>query len=151
MSRYPAATRADHDRFCVVERWVLVRGATGQPVRHHRTYELVLDDGRVLRTRISRPVTKDAYGPSLWSAILRDQLEVTADEFWACVGDGVLPARGPVLPVPPADAVPLGLALQLQQHLGLTDSEIGSMTKDEAVARLHAHWSEGTDPPVHAP
>ena len=58
VSKYPAATREDHDDFCVAEKWQLVRGASGQPVRPHRTYELACWDGQILRTRISRPVDR---------------------------------------------------------------------------------------------
>lgn len=94
MSKRPAPTREYHDQFCEIEKWELVRGATGRPVKHHRTYELALWDMRVLRTRISKPVDKTTYGPSVWSHILRQQLEVTPDESWACVSDGTLPDRG---------------------------------------------------------
>ena len=49
-------------------------------MKHHRTYELSLWDTRVLRARESKPVDKTTYQPSMWSHILRQQLEVTADE-----------------------------------------------------------------------
>lgn len=42
-------------------------------------------DGRVLRTRVSHPVDRTDYGKSLWSHILRDQLEVSEAQFWECV------------------------------------------------------------------
>lgn len=93
MSKHPQAARADHDDFCTTENWALVRGATGKPVARHRTYELALPDGRILRTRISRPVDRTQYRDSVWSHILRTQLQVTADEFWECVTDEVLPQR----------------------------------------------------------
>src|SRR4051794_41203434 len=60
------ATRDDHQRFCAVEGWVQVRNARGKPVRHHETYELSLFDGRILRTRISRPVNRTTYGPAMF-------------------------------------------------------------------------------------
>ena len=80
-----APTRQDHERFCATEGWTLVRDVT---------YELGLPDGGVLRTRISHPPDRSAYGPSLWSHVLRDQLDVSEQEFWACVRDGTRPARG---------------------------------------------------------
>ncbi|MDO5618095.1 cytotoxic translational repressor of toxin-antitoxin stability system [Kocuria sp.] len=138
MSKYPLATREDHDDFCITEGWVLVRGATGKPVAHHRTYELSLHDGRILRTRISRPVDRTQYRPSLWTHVLRDQLEVTAHEFWACAREHVVPSRSrpvqrdsPSLPLYVVDGLSKG---------GLSARDIASMTEEEAVERLHAMW-----------
>jgi hypothetical protein len=76
------------------------RGRTGT---HYVTYELGLPDGRILRTRISHPVDRNAYGSSLWSHILRDQLGVSEEEFWACVRDGIKPDRGVPEAPPEAD------------------------------------------------
>lgn len=60
-----------YNDFCTAERWHLVRGAAGKPVTHHRTYELTLWDGRVLRTRISKPVDASTYGASMFRRDLR--------------------------------------------------------------------------------
>lgn len=134
-------TRVDHDRFCVNEGWDVVRNARGGSVRHHRTYELPLEDGRVLRTRISRPVDKTTYGASLWRAILRDQLVVTGREFWACVRDRTRPDRGVSGDEPPAGALPAPLVHQLIHQVGLTDDVVAQMTLADAMAALEAHWS----------
>lgn len=140
MSKYPPATREDHDDFCTTEKWHLAPGATGKPVQHHRTYELSLADGRILRTRISRPVDRTQYRNAMWSHILGTQLEVTAQEFWACVTDEVIPRRS--RPIAPQRAsLPLYLVEGLLRH-GLTVQEIGAMTEDEATERLHQLGSE---------
>ena len=97
---YPAPTFADHAAFCKAEGWSEVRSATGGRVRHHATYELALPDGRVLRTRMSRPPDGRTYGPALWAHILRDQLEVDEGTFWRCVQDGVLPSRTASVAIP---------------------------------------------------
>ncbi|NCT91976.1 cytotoxic translational repressor of toxin-antitoxin stability system [Cellulomonas sp. APG4] len=141
--KHPAPTRDAHDTFCTTEGWTLARGAKGQPVTHHRTYELTLPDGRILRTRISKPVNGRTYGRSTWGHILRDQLEVSADEFWACVNDGTLPDRGHEAPQPPAEAVPLGVLMKLRSDVGLSDEEIAGMTKDQAVERLNVFFTTG--------
>ncbi len=130
---HAAPTREDHDTFCVTEKWALVRGASGKPVTHHRTYELALWDGRILRTRISKPVDKSDYGPSMWSHILREQLQVSSDVFWACVDDGILPDRGGPRPVDVKKAVPLYLREQLRTF-GVPDKEI--LALDAAGAAL---------------
>lgn len=138
---WPQATRQDHERFCDIEGWKPVRDARGRTGTHHVTYELALPDGRILRTRISHPVDRSTYGPSLWSHILRDQLQVSEPEFWSCVRDGVKPDRG--MPEPPAEALPADLVHLLITRVGLSDSEVAAMDKAEAVERLNRYWTEG--------
>lgn len=141
MSKHPAPTREHHDEFCEREGWIIVRGATGRPVSHHRTYELTLWNGRVLRTRISKPVDKSTYSPSTWSHILREQLEVTAEEFWSCVDDGRLPDRGAPEPQAPENAVPLYLVRALGE-LGVEENEALSLTPREAAELLARKLTE---------
>jgi hypothetical protein len=138
----PAPTRKDHEAFCEAEGWQRVRDARGRAGTHHVTYELVLPDGRILRTRISHPADRTDYGPSLWSHILRDQLAVSEAEFWACVRNGVKPDRG--APEIPAGAIPADVVRLLISRVGLTESELAVMSKDEAIARLHRYWTEGS-------
>lgn len=138
---FPAPTRDHHQQFCVNESWTLVRDAKGRAVAHHVTYELFVFDGRILRTRISRPVDRTTYGKSIWSAILRDQLAVDAPAFWACVVDGKVPDRG--TPQQPTDGLPLALVNTLKAVLGLTEIQIAGLTKEQAVKALHEHWVLG--------
>lgn len=77
----------------------------------------------------------------MWKHILRDQLEVDEPRFWACVHDGIKPDRG--MPEPPTEALPADLVYMLISRVGLDESEVAGMTKDEAVARLQRHWVEG--------
>lgn len=138
---WPQATRQDHETFCQVEGWRRVRDARSRAGTHHITYKLEMKDGRVLRTRISHPVDRRAYGPSIWSHILRDQLGVSQEEFWACVRDRKTPDRG--VPVPPSTALPADLVYLLMARVGLAEGDIATMTKDEALARLQSYWDEG--------
>jgi hypothetical protein len=115
-----------------------VRDAQGRAGTHHVTYELRLHDGRILRTRISHPPYRSTYGKSIWAHILRDQLEVSPAEFWACVQDKKVPDRGQ--PQIPAEALPADLVHLLITRLGLDDAEIGGMTKAEAVSRIQEYW-----------
>lgn len=139
---WPQPTRKDNDTFCRVEQWRLVRDARGRTGTHHVTYELDLPDGRILRTRISHPVDRSDYGQGMWRHILRDQLRVDEAEFWACVQDGVPPARG--LPEPPTSALPADLVHLLISRVGLDESEVARMSKSDAVARLQRCWTDGT-------
>ena len=138
---WPEPTRKDHEAFCTAEGWQRVRDARGRTGTHHVTYELTLPDGRILRTRISHPVDRSGYGPSLWSHILRDQLQVTEQEFWVCVRKNIKPGRG--APEPPPAALPADLVRMLITRVGLSDAEVAAMSKDQAIARLQQYWADG--------
>lgn len=139
---WPAPTRADHDRFCRVEGWTAVRDATGRTGNHHVTYELALPDGQILRTRISHPPNRSAYGPGLLAHILRDQLNVSEATFWAAVREGSVPQRGPA--PEPAQTLPTELALLLLNRVGMSRAEIAAMSKAEAIERLNRFWTQGS-------
>ena len=141
MSRHPAPTRQLHERFCVVEGWVPVTDARGRAVSHHATYKFGTPQGDVLRTHISHPIDRETYSNALWAHILRDQLRVTAAEFWACVQDGILPDRG--LPRVPDDALPLPLVARLVKELGLSRADIAGLSLQDAMARLAAQYPSG--------
>jgi hypothetical protein len=68
-------------RFCLTEGSDQLRNTFGGTVGHHITYELRLPEGRVLRTRVSRPADHTTYGPPLWRHVLADQLDVTEAEI----------------------------------------------------------------------
>lgn len=136
---HPRPTRDDHERFCRAEGWTRVRDSRGRTGTHHVTCELALPDGRVLRTRISRPVDRTGYGRSMWSHILRDQLAVDEGVFWACVRGEALPDRGG--PCVRPDALPAELVHLLVTKVGVDESEIAGMTKEEAVARMQRYWT----------
>lgn len=133
-------TRTDHRTFCITEEWTQVRYAKGKLGSRHWTYELALHDGMVLRTRISHPVNKDTYGARIWAHILRDQLDVTSDEFWQCVDHRILPDRG--APAEAPEALPTALVFQLLRA-GVTDAEVRRMTTAQALGRLQEIWSGG--------
>jgi hypothetical protein len=139
---WPQPARQDHEKFCEVEGWKPVRDARGRTGTHHVTYEFALPDGRILRTRISHQVDRSTYGPSIWSHILRDQLHVSESDFWNCARDGVKPDRG--MPEPPTEALPADLVHLLITRVGLTESEVGAMSKADAVERLNRFWTEGS-------
>jgi hypothetical protein len=140
-----AATRREHVRFCELEGWRQVQSARERTNKHHLTFELSLDDGRILRTRVSRPPNNESYGKALWSHILRDQLCVTQGEFWSCVDDGNVPVRSTAIPAPPAAALPAGLAHQLVHILQLSSAEVAKLSLAEALELMNDHWSNSGD------
>lgn len=134
-------TRASHNQFCLTEKWEAVRNTRGGKVTHHITYELPLLDGRRLRTCVSRPADNTTYGPSLWKAILRDQLEVTEDEFWACVKDKQRPDRGQDAEPTSRSSLPAGLVYQLIHVARVPEADVKGLTLDQANAVMAEHWS----------
>lgn len=138
---WPQPTRQAHELFCRIERWDRVRDARGRTGTHHLTFELALPDGRILRTRISHPVDRTTYGPSIWTHILRDQLDVVAPEFWRCVQAGTRPERGS--PAVPAGSLPAELVHLLITRVGLSGADVATLTRNDAVARLNQYWTSG--------
>ena len=138
---HPAPTRRDHLRFCEIEGWSIVRSSAGRRSTHHETYELELPDGRILRTRISRPPDRTDYGPALWSHILHDQLQTSAEAFWQCLRTGKPPARG-ALPAPEG-SIPTDLAYLLKHRVGLTDEQLSEMSRQAAIERAQQYWTTG--------
>lgn len=137
MTGFPEPTRKDHQQFCLNEGWTQVHNARGKS-GHHVTFELSLSDGRVLRTRISHPPNRQSYGSSIWGHILRDQLDVSEDEFWACVRETKRPQRGRAEVTTPS--IPAGVVAQLLSH-GVEESEVRLMSRAEAIERLNLIWS----------
>jgi hypothetical protein len=137
---FPAATREDHEQFCRIEGWEQVRTARGKSGSHHLTFELALSDGRVLRRRISHPPDRTTYGAWLWAHVLRDQLQVSAEEFWACLRSTTPPVREQTRPH--GEGVPADVVYQLVVRWRVPESEVAAMTKQEAVDRLHSLWSQ---------
>ena len=77
----------------------------------------------------------------MWSHILRDQLDVSIAEFWACVNDGRLPDRGS-LPERHAEAIPLGVVAALVNVFRIPEDEVRAMTKAEAIQRLAQGYTD---------
>jgi hypothetical protein len=143
VSTFPAATRADHARFCEIDDWEWRTSGCGRTGSDHVKYQLTLPDGRVLITRISHPPGRQTYGPSMWAHILRDQLDVDEATFWACVNKRVIPTRG--APPIPSASLPASLVHTLIHQVGLASEVVGTMTPEEAVARVNDYWTTPGD------
>ena len=136
---FPTPTRQNHQRFCEVEGWTQVRSASGRAGRHHLTYELTIGDGRILRTRISHPPNRSDIGRGMFAHILRDQLQVSEEGFWACVNDGTAPDRGG-RPSPDREPLPAELVHLLTVKARFSDDEVRAMTKAEAIEAAQRYW-----------
>ena len=90
---------------------------------------------------MSHPVDRSTYGRGLWDHILRDQLNVDEDVFWACVQDGTKPKRGEQ--EEPAGALPADLVYLLLTRVRLSEAEVSAMSRDDAIARMQQYWTTG--------
>jgi hypothetical protein len=93
----PAApTWGEIEEFLKIDGWEqLAPSARGGSSQDHIFFEKLLEDGRVLVTHISHS-RKKRPSPGRFSLILRDQIEVSRNEFWAALQSGKPVAR----PVP---------------------------------------------------
>ena len=101
----------------------------------HLRYRKELADGTVLRTKVSHTL-RDEIGPDLFRHMLRDQLRVTEERFWAVV------RRRPSDPsdsAPPQGAtIPGWLVARLLFTVGLSEADVREMTLDDALAAWNA-------------
>lgn len=128
--------------FCRIDGWDDLSqtrpGRKGRALDHDR-FEKRLDDGSILKTKVSRG--RGHYAdPNLWRHIWRDQLGLESEEqFWEA-----LRTRKPVDRAGEADApaaepgIPGWLHRNLVMVVGVPDDEVGAMTPEEANAR----WRE---------
>jgi hypothetical protein len=142
MSR-ASPTFGDIEDFLAADGWRQVR-VGGRRQRHLR-YEKLLADGRLLQTQISHSRAK-SISPGRFAAILREQLEVSREQFWQAIRAGE-PVERPVDLDEPEPAVehPAWVVRVLVEELHLSTDEISSLSTQEAIDRVHEHWSGRKD------
>lgn len=133
-----------HRKFVETEGWEKKGTARGSgKTDDHYRYNLRLATGDVLTTRVSH-CSGQINDPKLVAAIYRDQLAVSEESFWRCVEDGVLPPRPePPSAAPEGEALDAKLVRNLIRKVGLSEAQIATFTKAEAVARWEKYLSEG--------
>ena len=128
----PIPEKRDLKRFCELDGWE----ETSATSPDHDRYVKRLDDGRVLRTKVSRgrgPVCGD---PRLWHRIWRHQLELDhEEEFWEVLNSRRPASRSATSPEPPAkqQRMPHWLFEFLVAQSGLSEDEVLALTEDEAM------------------
>jgi hypothetical protein len=134
-------TWGDVESFLGVDEWTQIRpGQRGGRGQSHIFYEKLLPDGRVLQTHIShdRSATISA---GRFGSILREQLEVSRQEFWEAIR-----SRHPVArPVPvDEDETPEHEAWVIRvlvENLHLNAEDIEALSVEEGQALVHKYWS----------
>lgn len=109
---------------------------------------LTLDhDGRawVLETRVSHSAKK-TMSPGRWKAILRDQLQVSEEDFWQALRSKE-PVQRPS--APPAEGeiqqVPAWAAAVLSSRLKMSLAEITALGRDRAIQLAYETWSKPSE------
>lgn len=137
----PQPRHSDLKRFCQIEDWEEVTSGRRSP--DHTRFRKVLDDGTVLRTKVSHG-RGSIDDPSLWRHIWRDQLGLESeDDFWNAINSGDPPDRFPATPEPPAGpSKPAWLENSLIFIAGVPEEEVAQMTEDEATKRWMEHLGQ---------
>ena len=137
-------THAAHRRFVETEGWTKKGTARGSRMTgDHYRYNLTLATGEVLTARVSHGAGQ-INDPKLIAAILRDQLAVSEEDFWACVDNGRLPPRPqPQEPLPAGEVLDAKLVRNLIRKVKLSETEIAGLTKAEAVRRWEDYLAGG--------
>lgn len=133
----------DVEGFLRADRWTLVKvKQRGRRRMRHVPYEKMLSDGRVLRTRISHD-RGASISPGRFRAVLRYELEVTREQFWAAIRTGEPVNRiqeEPDEPEKPADH-PAWVVAVLAGKLHLGHEEIARLSPEEAQQKVEDYWS----------
>lgn len=136
----PQPRPSDIQRFCQIDGWEETFGATGRR-GNHRRYRKFLDDGRILRTRVSHG--DDEIGdPSLWRHIWRDQLGLASEDvFWDVLATGQAVDRSAAPPTPSGPSLPAWLVNKLIREVGLAPEEVAALSEHEAREQLNEFYS----------
>jgi DNA-binding transcriptional regulator YiaG len=127
-------TWGEIEQFCRIDGWQESRRTD------HVFFEKTLPDGTVLRTHRSFASSK-AMSPGRFKAILRDQLRVSAEDFWRALSTGAAVTR-PSEPPTAEPGLPAYLVRVLKSELHLSEAEIAELALAEAERLVHEHWSQ---------
>ncbi|HEX8958232.1 MAG TPA: hypothetical protein VF770_00245 [Solirubrobacterales bacterium] len=130
----PQPRYSDLRRFCEIDGWEETTKRSRNP--DHTRYRKVLDDGRVLRTKVSHG-RGSIDDQALWNRIWREQLGLgSEEEFWNALRDRKPVDRAPSPPAPPSGPSKPGWLLNsLIFVAGLPEEEVERLSVEEATRR----------------
>lgn len=128
----PIPDKKDVRRFCALDGWE--KTAAQSP--DHDRYRKRLDDGSVLRTKVSRGRGPICRVPALWMNVWCHQLGLKSeDEFWAVLDNRTPAPRGTPAASPVEPQMPAWLFEALVYTFGLAEDEVRVMSEPDALAR----------------
>jgi hypothetical protein len=136
-------TWGDIEDFLRADGWrKLERAERGGGRSRHVFYEKVLPGGRVLQTHVSHSRQK-AVSAGRFGSILREQLEVSREEFWRCIQTQT-PIDRPVATEEPTVEHEAWVVAVLVGELHMSAAAIGRLSPEEARRLVEEHWSRPT-------
>lgn len=127
-------------RFVEVEGWEDKDKKSQKKTGDHHRYVFTTPKGERLYTRISHG-SGQIQDPGLFTAILRDQLQIDRTQFWSAVDNGAKPKRalpGGAIRVGSIDAK---LARNLLTKAGVSSESLYEMSAEQALSLWH-QWLE---------
>lgn len=119
-------------RFCELQGFVA-------SASDHDFFDKTFPNGETAGTTISRGVEGETLSPARWALVWKRQLRLTSeDDFWRGLEGGPVVYAIPS-PPPAAEPLPAYLSRFLAETEYLDAAVIAGLTRDEALARYHAH------------
>ncbi|MCW3048718.1 MAG: cytotoxic translational repressor of toxin-antitoxin stability system [Solirubrobacterales bacterium] len=138
-------TWGDIRDFLAADKWrELPSGERGGSQTDHVWFEKVLDDGRVLRAKVSHAKQK-TVSAGRFRAIARHErheLEVSVPEFWECIRSGQPVAR-PVEVEEVAYQHPTWAVNVLAGQMHMSGEDIAKLSREQAEQLVREHWQQG--------
>lgn len=134
MTQYPAPTWGHIDDFCKADGW------TKSGTTDHVHWEKVLPGGPMLKTHRSLASNK-VIKPGLFGVILREQLQVSQEQFWEAINTGTPVGRPVELDDAPTEYP--GWVINGLKTYGYREEDVRQMTADDAEALL---WEKRSEP-----
>lgn len=140
----PIPEKKDLRRFCQLDEWEKTNATSPD----HDRYRKYLDDGTILRTKVSRGRGPIVRNPTLWAHIWRHQLGLNSeDEFWDALHNGKPVQRDQLIAESREPQMETWLFDALVRTFGIAEGKVLAMNEDEALA-LYLKFCEGGETPA---
>jgi hypothetical protein len=134
----PVPDKKDLRCFCELDGWERTNASSPD----HDRYRKTLDNGDILRTRVSHGRGPACDDPALWSRIWRHQLGLSSEAaFWEVLRTRRPATRGAPTAAPRQPGIPAWLFEFLLNVVGLPESDVLEIGEDEAMGRYMRHVS----------
>jgi len=128
----PIPDKRDVKRFCELDGWEETQAESPD----HYRYRKRLDDGTILRTKVSHGRGPICRAPQLWTRVWRHQLGLgSEDEFWEVLRTRKPAPRGAAVSQPAEPQMPAWLFEALVYTFHVAEDEVRSLNEEEALAR----------------
>ncbi len=125
-------------RYVQVEGWEDKDKRSGKKTGDHHRYVFTTPTGERLFTKVSHG-RGQIHDRGLFEHILREQLCIDEEQFWAAVDQGVQPTRPSLTPTNTEGALDAKLVRNLLTKMKIAPGRLVGMSRDEAI-RLWQEW-----------